>query len=190
MIIAGASAMLAAASPGTADSITRWQSHIAEASQRFGIPEHWIRHVMAVQSAGQTMQNGRPIRSRAGAMGLMQLMPDTWKVLHDALNLGSDPDDPRDNILAGTAYLREMYDSFGYPGLFAAYNAGPGRYGDFLAGKRALPRETSLYLRSITDRIDGATETEKDQAPTLFIATGEDKPGGERGIFVVKRTLP
>jgi soluble lytic murein transglycosylase-like protein len=45
------------------------------------------------------------------------------------LGLGTNPHDPRDNILAGTLYLRLMYDRFGYPGLFGAYNAGPGRYG-------------------------------------------------------------
>jgi soluble lytic murein transglycosylase-like protein len=44
------------------------------------------------------------------------------------LGLGADPNDPCDNILAGTFYLRLMYEWFGYPGLFAAYNAGLGRY--------------------------------------------------------------
>ena len=59
-------------------------------------------------------------------MGLMQLMPATWAAMRAEHGLGHDPHDPRDNILAGTAYLRAMYDRFGYPGLFAAYNAGPG----------------------------------------------------------------
>ena len=60
-------------------------------------------------------------------MGLMQLMPGTWSEMRLMLGLGGDPFEPHDNIMAGTAYLRMVYDRFGYPGLFAAYNAGPGR---------------------------------------------------------------
>jgi soluble lytic murein transglycosylase-like protein len=61
-------------------------------------------------------------------MGLMRLMPATRAAMREAHDLSSDPHDPRDNIMAGAAYLRAMYDHFGYPGLFAAYNAGSGRY--------------------------------------------------------------
>src|SRR6185312_12369828 len=89
------------------------------------------------------------IRSRAGAMGLMQLMPGTWAAIRQRLGLGLDPDDPRDNILAGTFYLRLMYDQFGYPGLFAAYNAGPARYAAHLATGSALPGETIAYLQTV-----------------------------------------
>jgi hypothetical protein len=96
-----------------------------------------------------TQLAGRPIRSRAGAIGLMQLMPTTWAMMRDAYRLGSDPDDPRDNIVAGTAYLRLLYDRFGYPGLFGAYNAGPTRYADYLAGRARLPGETIAYLGSV-----------------------------------------
>ena len=94
--------------------------------------------------------HGQPITSRAGAMGLMQLMPGTWKLMRERLGLGPDPHDPRDNILAGTYYLRLMHDRFGYPGLFAAYNAGPGRYAAYLAGRSRLPGETAAYLRTVT----------------------------------------
>jgi hypothetical protein len=66
--------------------------------------------------------------------------------MRDAHGLGPDPHDPRDNILAGTAYLRAMYDRFGYPGLFAAYNAGPARYAGHLASGNPLPAETRAYL--------------------------------------------
>jgi soluble lytic murein transglycosylase-like protein len=95
---------------------------IAEAAQRFGVPEAWIRAVMRVESAGDV----RAISS-AGAMGLMQVMPATWADLRIRHRLGSNPYDPRDNILAGAAYLREMHDRYGSPGFLAAYNAGPGR---------------------------------------------------------------
>src|SRR3546814_19057522 len=95
------------------------------------------------------MLNGRPSRSLAGAMGLMQLMPATWADMRARLGLGRNPDDPRDNILAATFFLRLMYDRFGYPGLFGAYNAGPGAYSAWLAGNRRLPRATVASLDSV-----------------------------------------
>lgn len=82
-------------------------------------------------------------------MGLMQLMPGTWARQRARFSLGQDPFDPRDNILAGTSYLREMYDRYGAQGFLAAYNAGPGRYEDWLAGRRSLPLETRRYVARI-----------------------------------------
>ncbi|HSK40526.1 MAG TPA: lytic transglycosylase domain-containing protein, partial [Arenibaculum sp.] len=123
------------------------------------VPETWIRAVMQVESGGRTTLNGRPIVSHAGAMGLMQVMPATYKELRGRYGLGPDPFDPRDNILAGTAYLREMYDRFGSPGFLAAYNAGPGRYGDYLGGGRGLPAETRNYVAMIAPRIEGVNPT-------------------------------
>ncbi len=141
--------LLLTASPAKADKVQRWRPIIEEASTRFGIPTSWIERVMRAESRGYMMLNGRPIRSRAGAMGLMQLMPATWHNMRARLALGSNPDDPRDNILAGTFYLRLMYDRFGYPGLFGAYNAGPSAYAAWLAGNRRLPGETVAYLRAV-----------------------------------------
>lgn len=130
-------------------AVERWRPIIAEASQRFAVPQAWIAAVMQAESAGLTYWNGRPITSSAGAMGLMQLMPGTWDAMRRRHGLGLDPHDPRDNIMAGTAYLRAMYDRFGYPGLFAAYNAGPGRYADYLHKQRPLPRETRAYIAQL-----------------------------------------
>lgn len=124
---------------------------IAEASQRFAVPEHWIRAVMQAESAGD-----RYAVSEAGAMGLMQIMPDTWAGLHAAHGFGDDPFDPRDNVLAGAAYLRAMYDRFGAPGFLAAYNAGPGRHAEHLATGRPLPLETRAYLAALAPLIDSA----------------------------------
>lgn len=134
----------------SADPLDRWAAEIAEASTRFAIPRSWIRQVIRAESNGETLLHGRPVVSRAGAMGLMQLMPGTWRDMRSQLRLGPDPHDARDNILAGTAYLRLMYDRFGYPGLFAAYNAGPGRYAHFLEGRRPLPAETRAYVAAVT----------------------------------------
>lgn len=140
---------LICAAPAPAQTVGQWRLLIDEASARLGMPVSWIERVIQAESRGQTHVAGRPIRSPAGAMGLMQLMPGTWAEMRAQLRLGHDPDDPRDNILAGTLYLRLMYDRFGYPGLFAAYNAGPGRYGQYLAGRGALPAETVGYLASV-----------------------------------------
>ena len=140
---------LAWCGPAAADPLNRWGPHIAEASMRFGLPAEWIRQVMRAESGGRTTLAGRPIVSRAGAMGLMQLMPATWRDMRARFGLGRDPHDPRDNILAGTAYLRIMYDRFGYPGLFAAYNAGPVRYARHLASGRPLPAETVAYMAAV-----------------------------------------
>ena len=124
-------------------------AHIAEASQRFGLPERWIRAVMHTESAGNPCAV-----SSAGAMGLMQIMPATWNELRARYGLGRDPFDPRDNILAGAAYLSELHDRFGSPGFLAAYNAGPGRYGEHLRTGRPLPAETRSYVARLLHRLD------------------------------------
>jgi soluble lytic murein transglycosylase-like protein len=103
-----------------------YATEIAEASRRFGVPEAWIRAVMHVESRG----NVRAV-SPKGAVGLMQIMPDTWTGLRLRYGLGRDLYNPRDNILAGAAYLRDMHDHYGTEGFLAAYNAGPGRYAEY-----------------------------------------------------------
>ncbi len=125
-------------------------SFVAEAAQRFSIPEAWIRAVMHAESAGQP----RAV-SPKGAMGLMQLMPTTWADMRSRLGLGGDPFDPHDNLIAGASYLRDLYDRFGASGFLAAYNAGPGRYLDYLARGRPLPVETRRYVADIMPSIGG-----------------------------------
>lgn len=120
-------------------------AHVAEAARRFGLPAPWIEAVMRAESVGDP----RAV-SRAGAMGLMQLMPATWADLRARYGLGDDPYDPHDNILAGAAYLRELHERYGAPGFLAAYNAGPGRYEEALATGRPLPSETRAYLAKLS----------------------------------------
>ena len=130
-------------------------SHVAEAAQRFGLPEHWIYAVMRTESAGRI-----GAVSSAGAMGLMQLMPGTWARQRARFGLGADPFNPRDNIMAGTSYLREMYDSYGATGMLAAYNAGPGRYEQWRDDGRPLPAETRAYVAKIATVLQpGGTAT-------------------------------
>ncbi len=125
-----------------------WASLIAEASQRFRVPAHWIRAVMQAESTGDT-----GAVSPKGAMGLMQVMPETYAELRFRYHLGADPYEPRNNILAGAAYLREMQDRFGQDGFLAAYNAGPGRYEDYLKRGRPLPEETRNYVATLAPLI-------------------------------------
>lgn len=128
-----------------------WSAHIREATKRFAIPERLLRAVMHVESVGDV----NAVSSK-GAMGLMQIMPATWEELRAKYRLGDDPYQPRDNIFAGAAYLREMLDRFGRDGFLAAYNAGPGRYEEHLVTGRPLPRETIDYVRKLTPLINGS----------------------------------
>ena len=188
-------ALLAITSPANAETVIDWRPYTAEASRRFGMPVAWIERVMQAESAGRTRLGGRPIVSRAGAVGLMQLMPDTWNVMRAMLGLGRDPFDPHDNIIAGSAYLRLMYDRFGYPGMFAAYNAGPGRYAAYVTRGRRLPGETMVYLAAVTGGPATASAKLPETPPqTLFIPLNADPRradsarGTERssGIFAIR----
>ncbi len=151
----------------------------AEASQRFGIPEHWIRAVLRVESAGDVRA-----LSSAGAMGLMQVMPETWAGLRLRHGLGRDPYDPRDNILAGTAYLREMWDRYGnVAAMLAAYNAGPGRYEEYRAIGRVLPAETRAYVATLVPLLGGETASD-----VLAMAPSPPPDWRESPLFVAQST--
>jgi soluble lytic murein transglycosylase-like protein len=153
---------------------------VREAALRFEVPEVWIWAVMRRESGFRP----EVVSPGAGAMGLMQVMPDTYADLRRRHGLGEDPFAPRDNILAGAAYLREMYDRFGAPGFLAAYNAGPARYEAFLAG-RPLPSETRAYLAALaplvaTERpLSGLVQV---PPPGLFVTSDG---GGQ--LFVAQR---
>jgi Transglycosylase SLT domain len=133
------------ASPSSALPFT---ALVAEASQRFNIPGNWIRAVMRIESGGDP----RAV-SPKGAMGLMQIMPKTYAGLRARHHLGPDAYNPRDNILAGAAYLRELLDRYGSSGFLAAYNAGPARYDEHLATGRPLPPETQVYIAMLSPMI-------------------------------------
>jgi membrane-bound lytic murein transglycosylase B len=145
-------AMAVVAAPVEAADLAEWRPHIAEAERRFDVPAAWIAAVLAAESAGDPAAV-----SPKGAMGLMQIMPATWAELRAEHGLGADPFAPRDNILAGAAYLRAMHDRFGFPGLFAAYNAGPARYQSHLTTGGPLPAETVAYVARVTELIGHKT---------------------------------
>lgn len=130
-----------------------WAAEIATASQRFGIPEPWICAVIRAESGGMA----RAV-SRKGAIGLMQLMPETYEAMRARYGLGTDPFEPHNNIMAGTAYLSEMLDRYGAPGFLAAYNAGAARLDEMRAGLQPLPEETRRFLATVGPRT-GMDET-------------------------------
>lgn len=132
-----------------------WGPYIADASRRFDVPGSWIRNVMRVESGGNEYMGGHLTVSAAGAMGLMQLEPETYREMAAQFGLGSDPFNPYDNIMAGTAYIHEMYSIYGSPGFLAAYNAGPGRLDEYVNGHVPLPQETQAYLAMIAPHIAG-----------------------------------
>src|SRR3546814_13402906 len=88
-------------------------------------------------------------------MGLMQIMPGTWRFERARLGLGNDPFDGRDNIMAGADYLSAMRQRYGPVGMLAAYNAGPGRYEDFRQRGRPLAMEHAVYVRQIDPVVPG-----------------------------------
>jgi soluble lytic murein transglycosylase-like protein len=138
--------------------MNRWTPMIAAASMRFAVPTNWIRAVVQIESGGRTMSGeNKPITSHAGAMGLMQLMPGTYAQMRAQIGLGANPYNPHDNILAGAAYLRWLYQKYGYPAMFAAYNDGPGNLEQRLMRGRLFPQETRNYISRIFTSLNGGT---------------------------------
>ena len=149
-----------------------WGPYVREASARFDVPESWIRAVMHQESGGHEFAVSTP-----GAMGLMQLMPMTYDELREQDDLGDDPYDPHNNVLAGTAYLRQMYDIYGSPGFLAAYDAGPGRLEDYLTRDRPLPAETRQYVAIIGRQI--AFDSPRNRSQADLMAMNHARPDYE-----------
>jgi hypothetical protein len=149
---------------------------IADAARRFGVPAAWIRAIMRAESRGD-----RRARSAKGAIGLMQIMPETWALLRAHYRLGSDPFDPHDNIFAGAALLRELHDRYGSPGFLAAYNAGPGRYEEFRDRHRPLPAETIAYVAALVPFVGGGEM----HGPVLVAASGSP-PWTRASLFITR----
>ncbi len=116
-----------------------------------GVRTDLVRAVMQVESAFNPLA-----RSPKGAMGLMQLMPDTMREFHVA-----NAFDPAENIRGGVAYLRQLLDRYSNNEVLAlaAYNAGPGAVDKH--GQTVPPyKETQDYVRKINN-ISGRTVQER-----------------------------
>jgi soluble lytic murein transglycosylase-like protein len=120
--------------------------------------------------------------SPSGAMGLMQILPGTWVEL--SVRLGLDPFDPRDSILAGTAYLKEMHDRFGSAGFLAAYHAGPVRYEQHLVTGKPLPSETTACAAAVTPLLDN------EQGEHVAVDGRRALPWREAPLFVERAGAP
>lgn len=118
-----------------------FDSMIADASKKHGVDENLVRAVIRQESAYNPKAT-----SSCGAMGLMQLMPDTAKELGC-----TDGYDPYQNIMAGTKYLKQLLDQFGgnMTKTIAAYNAGPGAVTQY-GGLPPYP-ETQDYVTKVLD---------------------------------------
>src|SRR5215813_8746446 len=117
-----------------------YDEFIREASKEYGVDAVLIRSVMQTESAFDAMAV-----SPAGAVGLMQLMPEV------AAEMGvEDPFDPRQNIMGGTKYLRRLLDLHrGRVRLaLASYNAGAGNVTQY-GGVPPFP-ETQKYVKEVT----------------------------------------
>ena len=153
---------------------------IADAARRFRLPAALIRAVMRIESGG----NRRAV-SPAGAMGLMQLMPETWATFRIRYHLGRDPFDPHDNIFAAAAFLRELRDRYGSPGFLAAYNAGPARYEVYRDRHRPLPAETVAYVKALAPFVEGG-----ERGNRILLAAAEPKSSARASLFVTRSAKP
>jgi hypothetical protein len=120
----------------------KYEDMVIKEATRQGVDPNLAVHVLYKETGN--LKDPENARSKAGALGVMQLMPKTAK------ELGVDPLDPMQNIQGGISYLKKMYAKYQDPVLAAAaYNAGPGRVDRALkseGGLGTLPRETRNYM--------------------------------------------
>jgi soluble lytic murein transglycosylase-like protein len=123
---------------GLSERMSMWEDKLRELCERYEVDPDLARAVMRMESGG----NPNAI-SRAGAIGLMQLMPSTAK------GLGVDPKDPERNLEGGIKYLSQLSDKYNgdYVKTLAAYNAGPSRV-DSYGGVPPFP-ETQRYVKNV-----------------------------------------
>src|ERR1700733_6174446 len=117
------------------------QSGVDAESKARGIPAQYLRAIARLESGGQA--HPETAASPAGAQGVMQLEPATFKEVSPHGNIIS----MKDNIAAGATYYNTLLKKYGDPVKAAgAYNAGPGAFDAYLSGKRSLPAETVNYM--------------------------------------------
>lgn len=143
---------------------------VSEASEKHGVDSDFIRSVIKQESAG----NANAV-SRAGARGLMQLMPGT------AVQLGvTDSFSPEQNVHGGTLYLKELLDRYNGDAIkaLAAYNAGPGAVDRY----KGVPpyRETREYVQRVVRDYNKSKQIKdsstEEQKPATTVSESADNP--------------
>lgn len=126
--------------------------------------------VQLALAIGRNETGGQRDRARAtsptGAVGVMQLEPGT------AREMGvQNSTDPAQNIRGGIKYLKQLSDKYhgDSRAIAAAYNMGPGAYDEYVAGKRAMPKETADYIDKIATMPQDAPETHKEAGPSAML---------------------
>ena len=153
----------------------KYHDYVVKEAERQGLDPAIALHALYRETGG--LKDPEKARSKAGAIGVMQLMPATAK------SLGVDPTDPMQNIQGGVTYLKQMHDKYQNPQLtLMAYNAGPGRVDKALRspqGLASLPSETRNYseggIAHFAGKKDSLVQEMQDsdpmQAPDM---TGDD----------------
>lgn len=134
-------------SQSKADTANAWSNDVQTASEKYNLPNGLLQAVIQQESGFNPSSV-----SNKGAMGLMQLMPDT------AASLGvTNPLNPTQNIDGGAKYLRQLLDTYhnNIPLALAAYNAGPGAVDKY--GGVPPYAETKTYVASILRHLQSTT---------------------------------
>ncbi len=178
----------------TATSTTREvQAAVTAQARLMGVPED-LALAIARRENGLSFngRNGEVARSPAGALGTMQLMPET------AAGLGVDPRNPIENILGGLKFIQQLAANPLFRGdnslIGAAYNAGPGRVTQYLQGEgRPLAGETLRYAAAMPGggRLaeSGRAVTAADQATQGFDGNADQRRVLNERISTARRGL-
>jgi len=151
--------------PGDASTICQLMASAAVAN---GLPVEFFARVIWQESRLRPDAIGPVTRSGHQAQGIAQFMPMTA-----AERLLQNPFDPSQALPKSAEFLRDLRAQFGNLGLAAAaYNAGPQRVRDWLAGKRTLPSETQAYVRNVTGRSAEEWLRPQPEIPSLIVPAG------------------
>lgn len=139
------------------DTTAKYEKYINEAAQKYKIDPWLLSAIIFAESSGRPQ-----VQSSANAHGLMQLQPDTARAMGV-----DDIYDPRQNIMGGARYLRELLDRFqDINTALAAYNAGPTKVARYLKETGELPpyEETRNYVDKVMGIYDGFFEAKRKNA--------------------------
>jgi hypothetical protein len=157
---------------------------VAAAASANGLPFEFFAQVIWQESRFRSDAVGPLTRSGARAQGIAQFMPMTAaeRLLHN-------PFDPVEAVPKSAEFLRDLRAQFGNLGLAAAaYNAGPQRVRDWLAGKRTLPLQTQTYVRIVTGR--SVEEWARPEQEFLTITISPDMSCAETAKLVARTQSP